>query len=96
MVLGSLRDEFRAAPDAATRHVPRTVTSHGVASPRVHFNIKTGSSKFAQSKAEREKGLLQMATWNVRSLLNFSGPMETAFVRGELSKNSKKFKKNIG
>ena len=27
-------------------------------------------------------------TWNVRSLLNFSGPMETAFVRGELLNNS--------
>ena len=41
MVLRSLRDEFRAAPDAVTRHVPRTVTRCGVASLRVRFNIKT-------------------------------------------------------
>ena len=65
----------------------RTVTRRSVASPRARFNIKTGSSKFAQSKAEKERGLLQMATWNVRSLLDFSGPVETAFVRDELSKN---------
>ena len=62
MVLGALRDEFRVASDAVTRHVPRTATRRSVASPRVCFNIKTGSSKFAQSKAERGRGLLQMAT----------------------------------
>ena len=72
-------DDFRAAPDAATRHVPRTVTCRDVASPRVRFNIKTGSSLFAQSKTKRERGLLQVATWNAGSLLNFSAPVETAF-----------------
>ena len=76
MVLDSPLDESRAASDVATRRVARASTCRGVASPRVVVNGK----KFAQSKARGKK--LQFATWNVRSLVNVDGPVETAFARG--------------
>lgn len=76
MVLDSSLGGFGAVSDAATRRVTRATTRRGVASLRVD-NIS--GRKYAQSK-ERD---CHFATWNVRSLVNSSGPVETAFVRGE-------------
>ena len=49
-----------------------------MASPRVGRKI-FGLKNPAQRRA---KGHFQLATWNVRSLVNASGPIETAFARG--------------
>lgn len=78
--------EARAAPDAATHCMSGTNTRRGVASPRVPSSKI--SNKYAHSRTERNE--LQLASWNVRSLVNVSGPIETAFVRQEYSnfKNS--------
>ncbi|XP_065195630.1 craniofacial development protein 2-like [Sycon ciliatum] len=70
--------ECRAAPDAATRRAVGTSTRCGVASPRVIDGRRKSKSK----SADRRRGeCMQLASWNVRSLVNASGPVETAFVR---------------
>lgn len=80
MVLVQLHDEHGATLDVATRRASRASTRRGVASPRVADSPSfCGKKKFAHSKTKEE---LQFATWNVRSLLNVSGPVETAFARG--------------
>ena len=70
--------ESRAASDAVTRLASRASTRRGVASPQVGRKI-FGLKNPAQRRA---KGHFQLATWNVRSLVNTSGPIETAFARG--------------
>ena len=84
MVLGSLRDKFRA--DAATCHVPMTVTRHSVASLRVRFNIKTCLLNLPRAKQKGGEDCYRRrpGTWGL-----FSGPEETAFIRGKLSKIQK-------
>ena len=75
--LGQPLVESGAASDAATRRVPKAFPRRGVASPRVGTSI-LGSRNSAQRIVKRT---CQFATWNVRSLLNDFGPMETASAR---------------
>ena len=77
MVLGQPLVESGAASDAATRRVPRASPRRGVANPRVGTSI-FGSPNSAQRRVERT---CEFATWNVRSLLNEFGPVETASAR---------------
>ena len=64
--------------DTATCRLTRVATRRGVTSPRVGTDKKS-----VHRRVERERESLQLASWNVRSLLNASGPMETAFARQE-------------
>jgi len=77
MVLASLLPESRAETDSATQLAARTNTRRGVASPRVKRNQRR--QKFADRRHGGET--IQLASWNVRSLVNVSGPAETAFTR---------------
>ena len=77
MELGFLLGESGAAFDAAARRVASASTCRGVASPRVDRSI------FGKKSAHRRpETVCQFASWNVRSLLNATGPLETAFARG--------------
>lgn len=80
MALGYPPGEFGAVSDAATRQVAGASTRRGVASPRV--NLPSFGKKLAQRKTEKT---CQFATWNVRSLVNTHGPVETASLRGSPS-----------
>ena len=73
-----------AAPDAATCHMPGVATRRGVTNPRVD-SIKNYGNKNFVSRRGGKKTIVQVATWNVRSLVNFSCPAGTAFVRQEFS-----------
>ena len=76
MVLAVPCGDPGTASDAVNRRTARTSTRRGVASLRV-----AKASTISNSAQCRAKGdFLQFATWNVRSLLNFSGPVQTAYV----------------
>ena len=76
MVLAVPCGDPGTASDAVNRRTARTSTRRGVASLRVAKASIISNSAQWQAKGD----LLQFATWNVRSLLNFSGPVQTAYV----------------
>lgn len=82
MVLVYPCDKYRTAPDAVTWRTSRATTRRGAASPRVEF---FGYQKFAQRRRKltdrSQTKVLQFATWNVRSLVNAHGSVETSSVR---------------
>ena len=71
------RVSTRQVARVSTRRVARVSTRRGMASPRV---VLSNGKKSAQRKASSRRSLIQFATWNVRSLINVNGPVETAFV----------------
>ena len=82
MVLVLLHGESGAVPEVAHRRTSRTSTRRGVVNPRVALlRPCRGKRNSAHRKAKGERQL-QFATWNVRSLGNVLGPIETAFARG--------------
>ena len=87
MAPGSTFGKSGAAPDAATCHMPGVTTRCGVTNPRVD-SIKNYGNKNFVSRRGGKKTIVQVATWNVRSLVNFSGPAGTAFVRQEFSEKN--------
>ena len=87
MAPGSTFGKSGAAPDAATCHMPGVATRRGVTNPRVD-SIKNYGNKNFVSRRGGKKTIVQVATWNVRSLVNFSGPAGTAFVRQEFSEKN--------
>ena len=87
MAPGSTFGKSGAAPDAATCHMPGVATRRGVTNPRVG-SIKNYGNKNFVSRRGGKKTIVQVATWNVRSLVNFSGPAGTAFVRQEFSEKN--------
>ena len=82
MALDHLLGESGTAADAVARPVASASTRCSLASSRV--DVTSGK----KSAPRRKKGICKFATWNVRSLLNESGPVETALVGS--SRSSKK------
>ena len=70
--------QAQAELDAATRRVSRATTRRGVARPRVESSI---DGKVAHRITKDVSCRLKFASWNVRSLVNVSGPVQTDYVR---------------
>ena len=84
MATAVLRDEPGTVYDAATRQAAVTyLNSLRCCEPGslFHQRTKINQQKSADRETRRERGgeKFQLASWNVRSLLNCSGPVETAF-----------------
>ena len=82
MVLVSLHGRSGAAPGVDSRRASRTSTRRGVASPRVALLRPCRGKRNSAHRKAKGECQLQFATWNVRSLVNVFGPIETAFARG--------------
>ena len=78
MVLVSPHGEPGAELDAATRRVSRATTRRGVARPRVEPSI---DGKVAHRRTKDVSCRSKFVSWNVQSLVNVLGPVQTAYVR---------------